>query len=181
MLIDKIISQRAYDFPLIILFPFLCTKLNIHDIKRVEVFYIYGDVKMCKLIKVATGEESKKIVLGKKEAVKPFCGINVKNKCSIAGFEYINGHNDVYYLSENLDLVTSWRTMKILEAVEHIDENTIEYCWKLAGLTSPSDWNSFISRDGSNNFFGFIREIFTAFPEEKTLESMRLALRLTNR
>lgn len=136
---------------------------------------------MITIIKFARSAELPKIISGVPVTIILFCGIDVKNKCSIVGFEHPDRLDDVYYLSKELNLVTSWRAMKIIELVEHINGNTIEDCWKLAGLTLPSNFNNFLSRDGSDTFFGFIREIFTAFPEEKTLESMRLALRLTNR
>ncbi len=134
---------------------------------------------MVKIIKFARSAKLTKIISGVPIEIIIFCGIDVKNKCSIVGFEQTNKPDNVY-LSNELNLITSWRVMKILELVEKINENTIEDCWKLAGLTLPSNFNNFLNRDGSDTFFGFIQEIFTAFPEEKTLKSMRRALRLTN-
>lgn len=134
---------------------------------------------MIKIIKFARSAKLIKIISGVPVEIIIFCGIDVKSKCSIVGFEQTNKPDNIY-LSNELNLIASWRTMRILELVEQINEKAIEDCWKLAGLALPSNFNNFLSRNGSDIFFGFIQEIFTAFPEEKTLKSMRLALRLTN-
>ncbi len=113
-----------------------------------------------------------------------FCGIDVTNRCFVVGFEHTDKPDNVIYLFNETDketsLITSWRTMKILEGLEHIDDITIAKCWHLAKHRPSIEWNKFKNKDGSD-VFSFIQEIFTALPNEETLREMGSALHYINR